>query len=391
MKNGIVRGIIPAILLTLPVGSVYAFSIFSPTMAELCHVSLTAMQVAFSLSIFFLGMGAAFFGPIVEKNPGKAGALATLLYLFGFSGTSYGLGVGNYWIVLLSYGVLNGLGQGIAYLSPVKTLMLWFPKHKGLAASVSIVSFGLGSTLCSFLYGIFKEMPLPKFFALLSLIYLISMTFGSILILKPKVKETVNKVLKFSYKSLFKDRMFWHSWIFMYLNITAGLALIGCSASIFKDATFTANTIIILMMLAGIFNGTFRLIFAWSSDYIKPRIYVWYLLGGLSILFMLASGCWYYLIGFTILLINACYGGGFSTCPAVLSDYYPNDRLSRIHGAVLSAWAMAGLTGNLLAQFIYNSTGSFKVLIWVLLGIYCVNMFNIYLGSKVFKLNKRGG
>ena len=149
-KNGYVNGILAAILLTLPVGSVYAFSLFSAGMAEACNVSMQMIQYAFSLSIFFLGMGAAFFGPIVEKNPSKAGFIASTLYVVGMGMVSVGLKLGNYWMVLIGYGFFNGIGQGISYLSPVKALIMWFPKHKGIAAAISIVSFGLGSTFTSF-------------------------------------------------------------------------------------------------------------------------------------------------------------------------------------------------------------------------------------------------
>jgi len=108
-KNRIANGIIPAMLLTLPVGSVYAFSLFSSSFAEACGVSMQMMQWAFSLSIFFLGMGAAFFGPIVEKDPSRAGKIASFLFTLGLCTTALGVKYGKYWMVIAGYGVLNGL------------------------------------------------------------------------------------------------------------------------------------------------------------------------------------------------------------------------------------------------------------------------------------------
>ena len=390
-SNGFLNGILPAMLLTLPVGSVYAFSLFAPSIAEVCNASMQYVQYAFSLSIFFLGMGAAFFGPIVEKNPGKAGFIASILYFFGMALTGTGIHLASLPLVLFGYGFLNGLGQGIAYLSPVKALMMWFPKHKGLAGSISIVSFGLGSTLCTFIANMLvPEIGLEKTFGAFAIIYLMMMFIGSMLLKKPTEIVKVENDLpakneeRFSYLKLFCDRMFWHAWLFMFLNISAGLALIGCSVSIFKDASMSQNVVVVLMMLAGIFNGSFRLIFAWASDFLKTRIDIWFAISGISVVVLAMAGCSYPLIGTGILLINACYGGGFSSLPPILADCYDTNRLSRIHGAVLSAWAFAGLVGNNVSIAIFNATNGFYWVIWLLVGVYSLNALNVYFARKKF-------
>ena len=388
--NGFLNGIAAAILLTLPIGSVYAFSFFAPQIAEACNATLQNAQYAFSLSIFFLGIGAAFFGPIVEKKPGKAGLIASILYFFGMAFTGIGIHIASLPLVIFGYGFLNGLGQGIGYLSPVKALMMWFPKHKGLAGSVSIVSFGLGSTLCTFLAeSLMPSIGLEKTFEVFAIIYLMTMSLGAFLLQKPDTPKKSStaysiEIDNFSYFKLFRDRMFWHVWFFMFINISAGLALIGCSTSIFADALMPKNTIVILMLLAGIFNGGFRLIFAWASDFLKTRIDIWFAISMLSIIFLLAAGCNYPLVGIAILLINACYGGGFSSLPPILADYYDTSRLSRIHGAVLSVWAVAGLVGNNVSMVVFNATGGFYWLIWILVVIYSLNLVNIYLARKKF-------
>ena len=386
MFNGWKNGILAAILLTLPVGSVYAFSLFAPGMAEACNVSMQMIQYAFSLSIFFLGMGAAFFGPVVEKNPSKAGYIAATLYTAGMGAVAIGLKISSYPLVLIGYGVLNGLGQGIAYLAPVKALILWFPKHKGLAAAVSIVSFGLGSTLCTWLAKIcIGSFSLCQFFGMLAILYCIMMNIGSWLLKKPEVEQKTVATNSFSYASLFKDKMFWHCWLFMFPNISAGLALIGCSASIFNDAGISQATIITLLMLAGVFNGGFRLIYAWMTDFLKFRIDAWFLLSVLSILVICVAGWQYALVGIAVLLINANYGGGFSCCPSILADYYDSSQLSRTHGAVLSAWGIAGLVGNNVSMVVFNITGGFYWLLWLLAVVYCINTLNVWYARKKFK------
>ena len=378
-NNGIIRGILPAIFLTLPIGSVYAFSIFLNDITTICGVSKQTAQLCFSLSIFFLGMGASFFGKLVEKNPKISGLLAGFLFLFGNELSAYGLFNKTFWMVLVGYGVLNGLGQGIGYLAPVKTLMMWYPNKKGLASSISIVSFGLGSTLCAFMFS-FLNKPSPEFFTIMGYVYFMVMVMGSLLIKKP-YNDQNNILTEFKYSKLFSDKIFWHSWLFMFLNISAGLAFIGCSVPIFKDAGITEKTILVLMMLAGIFNGSFRLVFAYLSDYIKPRVNVWLIISVLSVAFLSVGIISYALIGISVLLINATYGGGFSTCPSVLSEYYPVNNLSKIHGAVLSAWGFAGLIGNNIGNYILTTFGGYWIAVFLIF-VYFLNAYNVSLLRK---------
>lgn len=384
-------GIIPAILLTLPIGSVYAFSLFAGEIAVYTGLSLTSIQFAFSLSIFFLGMGAAFGGPLVEKDINNAGYTSAMLFLFGLVTTYAGITCHNIWLIYLGYGLFNGLAQGIGYLTPVKTILLWFPRHKGLASSVSIISFGLGSSLCSLLFNfLFPIVGIQYIFLCLAAIYFPMMIVGSILLRKPKyaVIKAMNSISNFSYLRLIKDRYFIQSWIFMFLNISAGLALIGVSVGIFNELSITQGTVIVLMSLAGIFNGSFRLVFAWLSDILKTRLNVWIIISSLSILFMIISGLYFPAIVVSILLINATYGGGFSTCPSILSDNYDSNSLSRVHGAVLSAWGFAGLIGNNLSMMIFNLTGTFYFVIFMLLGLYLINLINVVLMKKYVRKSK---
>ena len=276
-------------------------------------------------------------------------------------------------------------------MTPVKTILLWFPKHKGLASSVSIISFGLGSSLCSLLFHfLFPIVGIQYIFLCLAAIYFPMMIVGSILLRKPKYAVIKSKYINidFSYIKLFKDRYFIHSWLFMFLNISAGLALIGVSVGIFKELSVSHGTVIVLMLFAGLFNGSFRLVFAWISDILKNRLNIWIIISSLSILFMILSGLYFPAILVSILLINATYGGGFSTCPSILSDNYDSNALSRVHGAVLSAWGFAGLLGNNLSMIIFNMTGSFYFVVFLLLGLYLINLINVILLKKNVRKSK---
>ena len=363
MSKKILNGILPAILLTLPIGSVYAFS----------------------LSIFFLGMGAAFGGSIVEKNINKSAMLSTILFFIGLVTTSIGLYIKNIWFVYIGYGVLCGIAEGISYLTPVKTLLMWFPKHKGLATAISIVSFGLGSSFCTLLYKLFyAEVGIVLMFQILAGIYFVMMLIGGLMIKKPYKEADTKNTQNFSYMNIFKDKFFICSWLFMFFNISAGLSIIGSSVDILKEIKISSGMIIVLMTLAGIFNGSFRLIFAWISDYLKDRTNIWILISAIAILCMFSSFIYPLSFCIAILCINAVYGAGFSTIPSILAEKYDINCLSRVHGAVLSAWGIGGLVGNNISTLVYSLSGSFVYVPIILIFVYIIN-FIISLNLKQIK------
>ena len=148
----IFRAVLPAFLLAVSVGQIYAFTNFSSEIAEYIGESQKNVQFAFSLGIFFLGMGAAFFGKIVEKNIRLSTIIGTTLFISGLCVTAVGITSKSLALIYLGYGFLVGTGTGIIYISPVKTMMLWFPEHKAIAAALPIISFGLGSTLSTIVY-----------------------------------------------------------------------------------------------------------------------------------------------------------------------------------------------------------------------------------------------
>ena len=385
----IYHGIIPALLITLPVGSVYAFSLFSTDMCNVLQCSLKEIQFAFSLSIFFLGMGAAFGGTLVEKNIKLSSFISAILFACGLICTGISLYTKQLWLTYVGYGCLCGIAQGLGYLTPVKTLLLWFPKHKGLATAISIISFGLGSSLCTLFHSLFfAYFGILNIFFLLAIIYIIMMLLGCYLIKKPNIENNLDnnyKIINLNYLELFKDKFFICSWLFMFLNISAGLSLIGSSTNIFKDLNISSDMIIILMMLAGVFNGGFRLVFAWISDFLKIRLNIWYIINCISIVSIILALCNYSYIYITILIINACYGGGFSCIASILSDHYGNNKLSRIHGLVLSAWGIAGLVGNNITTYIFGIFNSYFPLVILLLCIYIINILNSIIAKRYFK------
>lgn len=350
--NGWRNGILPAVMAAFPAGSVYAYPYFSDAFSTACCVSHQACSWIFSASIFFLGIGAAFFGRAVERNPRKSLFLASVLYFAGMSLTAAGLYAGSFWTVFAGYGVLNGVGQGLAYLSPVKAAMSWFPKSKGLAGSVSIVAFGLGSAGAIAVSRVVSGFGPVWTFASFAAAFSAMIAFAGVLLRKNQTADRASAAgVCEDGPSVFEAvsrRGFACAWLFMFLNILAGLVVIGGSAGILRTAGIASAAAV--LSAAGFFNGWFRLVFAWISDRLKPRAGVWLVISCASAA-VSAAALFHapFLSAAAVIAVNACYGGCFSTLAPILSDMYGQTGLSRIHGLALSAWAAAALVSGFLS------------------------------------------
>ena len=402
----------PAFLLAVSVGQIYAFTNFSTEIAQYIGETQKNVQFAFSLGIFFLGMGAAFFGKIVEKNIRLSTIIGTTLFLSGLLVTEAGIHMKSLAMIYLGYGFLIGLGTGVIYISPVKTMMLWFPEHKAIAAALPIISFGLGSTLSTILFsGIhwgtpgssvavfqlrgFMDYGITNVFHAYAIFYAVPMVIACFLLKKPKIQVQSFghgiPSLEFSYLQLFGNRFFWQSWLFMFLNISAGLCLIPLAKQMMSSPDVygdNAKLITWIVALSGLMNGGGRFLFAWWSDRLAKRINILLIILAISAGIMLASFL-PILIGLALLVINACYGAGFSVIPAILADHFGMTNISKIHGAVLSAWGFAGLAGNQAAMAVSKAFGGYEegghgyvAVVTLLVIVYSLNFVNVLLLKK---------
>jgi len=409
-----IRAVLPAFLLAVSVGQIYAFTNFSSEIAQYIGRSEKEVQFAFSLGIFFLGMGAAFFGKIVEKNIRVSTLVGTTLFISGLFVTSLGISLKNLWLIYLGYGFLLGLGTGIIYISPVKTMMMWFPEHKAIAAALPIISFGLGSTLSTVLFsGIhwgsptsvamfqlrgFMDYGITHVFKAYACFYLVPMAVASFLLKKPKIEVQSFghgiPQLEFHYRALMKDPFFLRSWLFMFLNISAGLCLIPLAKQMMSSPDVYGGypkLITWVIALSGVMNGGGRFLFAWWSDRLARRINIMLFILGISAGIMTLS-FWPPVIGIALLVINACYGAGFSVIPAILADNYGMTNISKIHGAVLSAWGFAGLVGNQVALLVSRTFGGYDegghgyvAVVTMLVVVYALNFANAMALKKRLK------
>lgn len=388
--KGVVHGVIPAFLLAISVGQIYAFTNFSADIAS--YIGGTHnVQFAFSLGIFFLGMGAAFFGKIVEKNIKLSSIIGTVLFIGGMLVTCFGIRAKSIALIYLGYGFLLGLGTGIIYISPVKTMMMWFGKYKAIAAAFPIISFGLGSTLSTYIYSLLISKGIENIFLYFAGIYLVMMAIGAILLKKPVSEAELAKAqatsaaVDFSYGKLLKDRFFIQAWLFMFLNISSGLCLIPLAKDMMKNPqiAYSAALVTTVVGLCGLFNGGGRFVFALWSDRLKTRINIIAFIVGISLVTMVVSGICPKVIGISLLIINACYGAGFSVIPAIISDKFGMSNISKIHGAVLSAWGVAGLVGNQVAILVSDRMGfGYNGVIIMLIALYAISMANFAIWKR---------
>ena len=401
-----VRAVLPAFLLAVSVGQIYAFTNFSSEIAEYIGRTQKEVQFAFSLGIFFLGMGAAFFGKIVERNIRVSTIVGTSLFLAGLCVTSVGITAKSLPLIYLGYGFLVGTGTGIIYISPVKTMMLWFPEHKAIAAALPIISFGLGSTLSTIVYKGFGfggadslvsmrflgfydyfhvadgGLGISRVFLAFAAFYALPMAVATILLKKPKIQVQSFghgiPELEFRYSTLVRDSFFLRSWLFMFLNISAGLCLIPLAKQMMKSPAvgYSEGVITAVIALCGLMNGGGRFLFAWWSDRLARRINILLIILSISAGIMTLS-FWPPMIGIALLVINACYGAGFSVIPAILADHYGMTNISKIHGAVLSAWGFAGLAGNQASIFVDKHFGGYAAVVAMLVIAYSLNFVNV--------------
>lgn len=386
IQNKWIRGAIPALLLHFSIGTVYCWSIFSQEIANYIGFSKSAVEWAFSFAIFFLGMSAAFLGTVVEKNIHKSSLIASISFALGMAGTGFFIWFGGnnpHSVISLvgiyvCYGFIMGIGLGTGYLSPVKTLMLWFQDKKGLATGLAVAGFGaakaIASPIMSKMLVALGDDGVYKMFLILACVYFVMMFAGHLLLAKPadwiepqkKSKDegiiaTLRREPISSYIGI---------WLMFYINITCGLAIISQEKTIVKCIGLGSSAGIIATVSA-IFNAGGRLGFSAWADKLKDRNTIYKLIFILSIAFTVIVICTrgiaqgdgntalIALVLALIFIVNAGYGGGFSNVPNLLSDHYGMGNISAIHGITLSAWGFAGLSGNQLASFIVNHTGQF--------------------------------
>ena len=392
-RPGYSRWMVPpaALCVHLCIGQAYAFSVFNLPMTKLLGIAqsapddwaLTDLGWIFSLAIFFLGASAALLGRWVEEGgPRRAMFTAALCWSGGFLIAAVGVYLHNIWIVYFGYGIVGGFGLGLGYISPVSTLIKWFPDRPGMATGMAIMGFGGGAFIASPLsVWLMQQFSTPthvgvaETFLALGAIYFCFMMVGAAIVRVPPAgwkpegyvapaqpKKLVTTRDVYVYDAL-KTPQFWLIWAILCLNVTAGIGVLG-QASAMGQEMFPGRVTVVaasgFVGLMSLFNMGGRFFWASMSDLLGRRntYFIFFALGTLLYAAVPSTGA----IGSVVLFVIAygvifsMYGGGFATVPAYLKDMFGTRYVGAIHGLLLTAWSMAGIFGPTLVNYIraYN-------------------------------------
>ncbi|MEN8705286.1 MAG: OFA family MFS transporter [Nocardioides marinisabuli] len=399
-RPGYSRWLIPpaALAVHLSIGQVYATSVYKSALVAHFDTTLTRVGFVFSLAIVMLGLSAALFGTWVDRNgPRAAMATAAVFWSSGFLVAALGISTDQLWLVYLGYGVLGGIGLGIGYISPVSTLIKWFPDRPGLATGMAIMGFGGGAMVASPLSGRLMALydsgydssdpgsvatggAVAALFVTLGLVYLAFMLFGALIVRVPaddwapegfdpsesKQKKMVTDA-SVSANNAIRTPQFWLLWTVLFCNVTAGIGILEQASPMIQDFFREGGTSAISAAAAGGFVGVLSICnmagrFVWSStsDHLgRKPIYMIYLGVGIVLYLALALGGSTSTVLFVALagVIISFYGGGFATVPAYLRDLFGTFEVGAIHGRLLTAWAAAGVAGPLIVNAFLDAQG----------------------------------
>ena len=378
-RPGFNRWLIPpaALAVHLCIGQAYATSVYKTALVEHFDASLTAIGIIFSIAIVMLGLSAAVFGTWVDKNgPRAAMFTSAVFWVSGFLVGSLGIATEQLWLLYFGYGILGGIGLGIGYISPVSTLIKWFPDRPGLATGMAIMGFGGGALIASplsrQLMSYYDPDYVPTDTTSVPGAFIIRVPaegwkpdgFDPASVKKKSLVTTENV----SASNAIKTPQFWLLWTVLFCNVTAGIGILEQAAPMiqdfFRDGTTSAvaaATAAGFVGLLSLFNMGGRFVWSSTSDYIgRKPIYMVYLGGGIVLYIILATlgstATWIFVI--TAAIIISFYGGGFSTVPAYLRDLFGTFQVGAIHGRLLTAWAAAGVAGPLIINGVLDARGT---------------------------------
>jgi MFS family permease len=380
------RWLIPpaALAVHLSIGQVYAFSVFKEPLVEHFDTKLTPIGIIFSIAIVMLGLSAAIGGTWVERSgPRKAMFVAACCWSAGFVIGAIGVALSQLWLVYLGYGVIGGIGLGIGYISPVSTLIKWFPDRPGLATGLAIMGFGGGaliaSPLSSSLLSAYADNPadaVAPAFLTLGAIYFVIMMLGAFTVRVPAegwrppgfdpAREGEKGLVtrgNVTAANAIRTPQFWLLWVVLFCNVTAGIGILEQAAPMIQDhfSTVSAAAAAGFVGLLSLCNMSGRIVWSSTSDLIgRKLIYMVYLGVGAVLYFLLASSGTASVAWFVLLtgIILSFYGGGFATVPAYLKDLFGNLQVGAIHGRLLTAWSAAGVAGPLIVNAIADAEGA---------------------------------
>ena len=454
----------------ISIGSVYAYSAWKMPLENTFGWKATQTTLAFSIAIFFLGLSAAFLGRFIEKKgPSKGGLLSAVFFSVGLMGSALACHLESLVLFYLFFGVVSGIGLGLGYISPVSTLVKWFPDRRGLATGLAIMGFGFGGLVCATLIDVFvpkaNEIVLPasmnaydlqgqapegmpaldlykeqraafdeavrtdategeafqglckdlqvetgekhgaatyqvglkasvlyekasivKAFFFLGIIYFLVMVPSALYIAPPppgynehfasiSKKKIVEPAGEMTAMEAIRTPGFYGLWLMLFLNVSCGIAVIATAKKMgYEMVRLPVEMASILVMGISLFNGLGRILWASFSDHIgRANTYIAFFLiqiVAFPLLANLTAVPWAFMaVTFVIL---TCYGGGFASIPAYISDLFGLKEMPTIHGFILTAWSLAGIVGPMLNSYVYERTHDYRLSLYIFGGMFVI-------------------
>jgi OFA family oxalate/formate antiporter-like MFS transporter len=397
-----------AMAIHLSIGSVYAYSVYQIPLQSTQGWSIGDVTLGFTVAIFTLGMASAFLGRYVEKyGPRTSGVVAAVLFGGGTILAGASVAAGSHAAFLLSYGVIAGVGIGVGYITPVSTLVSWFPDRRGLATGLAVMGFGAGALVtgpvANYLIG---ATSIPRTFYALGIGYVLTMVAGASYLEKPPEGWTpagmdpgemtalegkgvvVGTDLEhLTAKEAIRTPQFYLVWLVVFINVSAGIMLLSVASNMTQAITGATPTAAAAVVgLLGVFNGAGRIVWSSLSDYLgRTRTYAVFFLLQIAAFLALPRLTTLALFAGVMFLIITCYGGGFACLPAYLADLFGTEELGAIHGRTLTAWSLAGVAGPTLVSRIVGLTGSYELSFYVVSaglvgGLLCVGILRWRIG-----------
>ena len=385
-----------AVGIHISIGSVYAWSVLTRPIMQQLGWSLSETTWAFSIAILFLGFSAGFLGKFVEKyGPKRSGLVSMCFFGAGMFGTALALHLGSLPLLYLFYGAIGGIGLGVGYITPVSTLVKYFPNHRGFATGLAIMGFGFAALVAGpVMQQLTARFGLTQNFLILGTVYMVLIGASS-LYLKPPAKAAVQQAsqgrgtasaprtpvsrdastLGATASEAMHTWQFGALWWIFFVNITCGIGLLAVASPMAQevvgmDATQAASMVGII----GLLNGGGRILWSTASDYLgRGLTYMLFFVLEVAAFALLSGTRDAFVFQALVLLIISCYGGGFSCMPAYLSDLFGTRELSAIHGRVLTAWGVAGVVGPTLVSLFREQTQGYTAILLFFAGLFVLN------------------
>ena len=379
-------------------GTVYAWSFFQSLLVIQLGWSFTETAAAFSIAIFSLGMAAAWAGAMLPRlGPRKLALMGSVMFSGGYVIAGLSLHLGFIWLFYLGYGGIGGAGIGLGYVTPVATVAKWFPDRKGLATGIVVMGFGVGALLLSKVLApilmFATEGDLPLLFSWLGIVFACVLIQSSLALSNPpeagrvvpastapEEKGPVDADEPDSVSACLRSREFTVMWLVFFFNIAAGISIISFQSPLLQDVWGLADPSLepetlaqygaTLIAASSLCNGAGRLLWGLLSDRIgRVRVFRILLASQMVVFGILMTERDPWIFSALVCYILLCFGGGFATMPSFVVDVFGSKRMSVIYGAILTAWAAAGIFGPLYVGYLKDSYPDRAIIYCFLIGV----------------------